>query len=784
MGESSFNKVPSGAAQQRIPEARLASAQTSREIVGAKDSDAAYFRTLEENGIILNPSQIRAVRHFRGPLLTLAGAGSGKTSVLICRTGYLLSVRRIDPREILLLTFSSKAAAEMRDRIAILPGIHPQDVRLLQARTFHSFFLQLLRRQGTELEIWSETRRQHILLKQMMREMGLQDAYQPESLLSILSSYKTQLIEIPDMPEKSVTEREIKRILMQYEQWKVDHEKMDFDDVLVLAYRMLRGKPALLRTLQDRFRYIMVDEFQDTNHLQYELVKMIAAPHHDLMVVGDDDQTIYSFNGARSEYILQFEKTYPEAHVITLDINYRSGTRIVGLGNEVIRHNQHRRSKTLLAVKSGTAGPMYMRPLTSDDEARIALDRIEHEVHTSRRTFGDYAILYRASSNNRAMLEQLMIREIPYIEYGDGQLLYEHSLVLPLVDHLRLGLSRRDFTAMESVLPTLYINRERGMSHIVEQESIRAKKGPLVHLLTLSGLKDFQLAKIKDRLELIRSLSTMRPASAIALMREKFYNAYVEADDRKLLTQHKEMIKEMLDELESSAERFDTVEAFLGFIHDVIQKSQENNSDKSKEQGNRVALMTIHRSKGLEFPVVLLISAIEGSLPHSSALDADRLNDTAYPDADRAGSKGAAALEEERRLAYVAITRAKEELIISSPARYRGKKAAVSRFLLSAFGGEAEGTGTRASSMARSSAGTPSSAALARREGFASGAERSRSGGSAAAARRMETVAAWVCQGPGCIAWTRIAAREQGLAAKACPLCGKPMHRGSKDVPR
>ncbi|WP_068613445.1 ATP-dependent helicase, partial [Paenibacillus tuaregi] len=688
MGESIYNTLPAGAARRNIPEARIAAERTSRDIVGPGEPDAAYFRTLEANGILLNPPQISAVRHFQGPLLTLAGAGSGKTSVLICRTGYLLSVRRVDPREILLLTFSSKAAAEMRDRIAVLPGIHPHDIRLLQARTFHSFFLQLIRRQGNELEIWNEMRRQHILLKQIMREMGLQDAYQPETLLSVLSSYKTSLTDIQDIPEDSVTEREIKRILLQYEQWKLDHEKMDFDDVLILAYRMLKNNPALLKTLQDRFRYIMVDEFQDTNHLQYELVKMIAAPQNHLMVVGDDDQTIYSFNGARSEYILKFEQTYPSAKVITLDINYRSGARIVGLGNEVIRHNKLRRSKTLRAAKSGAGSPVYTRPLSSDEEARHALDRIEHEVLTGKRSYGDYAILYRSSSNNRAILEQLMIREIPYIEYGDGQLLYENALVLPLVDHLRLGLNRRDFTAMESVLPTLYINRERGMSHIVQQESQRAKKGPLVHLLTLSGLKDFQLAKIKDRLQLIRSLSSMRPAAAIAMMREKFYNAYVEADERKLLTQHKEMIKEMLDELEASAERFDTVASFLGFISDVIQKSRERSADKSQEQGDRVALMTIHRSKGLEFPVVMLIGAIEGSLPHSSAIEADRMNDTAYPEAGGAG-KSAAALEEERRLAYVAITRAKEELIISSPAKYRGKKAAVSRFLLSAFGGDA-----------------------------------------------------------------------------------------------
>ncbi|WP_025702659.1 ATP-dependent helicase, partial [Paenibacillus forsythiae] len=323
----------------------------SRELVRGEEPDAGYFRTLERGGILLNASQIAAVRHGDGPLLTLAGAGSGKTSVLVCRVGYLLSVRRVSPGRLLLLTFSSRAAAEMRKRIMKLPGIGGQDISGMQARTFHSFCLYMLRRQGDMQEIFHETRRQHILLKTIMRELGLpKDAYPPESLLALLSSCKMNMGDADTLPQLTNADKEIKEILLRYEQWKRDHGKIDFDDVLLQAYRMLLERPELLAELQRKYKYIMVDEFQDTNALQYELIRMIARPRGNLMVVGDDDQTIYSFNGARSEFILEFEKLYPDAKVITLDINYRSGPAIIGLGNGIIRGNTRRRPKTLRAA--------------------------------------------------------------------------------------------------------------------------------------------------------------------------------------------------------------------------------------------------------------------------------------------------------------------------------------------------------------------------------------------------------------------------------------------------
>ncbi len=812
-----FQFKPEGA-EGRIPTALSASSETSRELVDDREPDAWYFRRLEANGILLNRQQIRAVRHGTGPALTLAGAGSGKTSVLVCRTGYLIAVRGVAPSSILLLTFSSKAAAEMRERIAGLPELDTHNISGLSARTFHAFFLRYLYSQGAAIDLLTDTTRQHIMFKQIMRELGLpQDAYQPETLLALLSSAKMNMVEISELPETSETERELKQIFRRYEAVKAEQQVMDFDDVLLRSYRLLQEDPRRLRWLRQRFRYLMVDEFQDTNLLQYELVRMIAGPDSNLMAVGDDDQTIYSFNGARSEFILNFDKQYSKASVITLDINYRSNPKIVGLGNDMIRHNLQRRSKTLRAARrNGAVGPMYLRPYTTDKEAEFLLDRIEREVAAGKRTYGDYAILYRAASNSRAILEQLVLRGIPHIEYGDGQLLYQQRAVRPVLDYLRLSLNRRDFAAMENVLPSLYINRNLGMAHIMECEKRRAKKGPLIHLLTLPGLKDFQTDKIRDRLELIRSLRKQPPAEAIRLIRSRFYNSYLETDERQAATLHREMLKELLDELEASAERFTGTAEFIGFIDDVIAKNEEGRSRKLEEQGNRVALMTIHRSKGLEFPVVFLIGASEGSLPHASALDAERMKDI-HPKLS-ADQKGQAALEEERRLAYVAVTRAREELCVSSPARYRGKKAGVSRFLLAAFGaagGPSGGPGNMAAAQpgharqagARGHHGVPQKPPIPAQSvqsahaGSASrvsghhgdlaagkGSFRSAKGPGEAAApgnqAKVRPVPAWLCNSRSCSAWVRIVSdREAGLNERLCPLCGSDMTRGFREVP-
>lgn len=774
--------TPLGASGKPVPHAAMAPAKTSKDLVSDDQSDAFYFRALESRGMALNARQIEAVRHFEGPILTLAGAGSGKTSVLVARTGYLLSVRKVPPANILLVTFSSKAAAEMKQRISRLPGITSRMAQEVQTRTFHSFFLLLLRKQGYNQEIFSETRYQHIILKRLLRERGLQDDYEPETLLAALSSYKMNLTDLIDLPERTPDEANVKRILGQYEQWKSANNKMDFDDILVFAYRLLKQSPQLLASLQNRFRYVMNDEFQDTNKLQYELVRMMAAPQNNLMVVGDDDQTIYTFQGASHEFILQFHTEYPGAKTVTLDINYRSTSSIVGLGNEVIRHNTRRKSKTLLATRQSPALPQYCRPGDTDEEAQTVLSRIRHEVEQGVRSYSDYAILYRSASSSRAMLEELVLHNIPFVHYGNVDLFYEQWAVRPLIDHLRLALDRRNFEAIGGILQTLYINRDRGMEFILRCEKVKKKKGPMIHLLELPDLKEFQKDKVMERIKLIRLLPDMKPADAIRHMRRSFYDVFMETADSRSLTPHKEMLKETLDELETSAKRFDSAAAFVQHIDHMVEMHQAMEQLRSDPGADTVTLMTIHKAKGLEFPVVFVIGASEGILPHSSALEAG--DGAAKGEKHRAKATvqedSLAAMEEERRLAYVAITRAKEELIISSPAYYRGKKANVSRFILSPFGAANPSAGGSGSGgdIADSAARRPTASLVPVGRSFTERPKRDK------APTKLHTVQAWLCTGDGCAAWSRISSAKEGkLESKACPLCQAPMRRGTRDVP-
>lgn len=781
-----FYNTPLGAKHRAIPYAKLASAETSKELVPEHSEDAFFFRMLEERGIRLNAPQIKAVRHNQGPLLTLAGAGSGKTSVLVCRTGYLLTLHNVAPENILLVTFTKKAAMEMQERLGRLPGLSRSIARRIQASTFHSFFLKLIRHKGHTQEILGSERHKQIIVKRILKEMNLGDAYQPEELLSQLSAYKMNSIPLTELPDRTPAEKEQKQVFERYEQWKQEAGKIDYDDILLIAYNLLKQTPSLLRSLQNRFTYVMVDEFQDTNDVQYQLIQMLASVHQNLFVVGDDDQTIYTFNGARNEFILDFDNKYPLATTVTLDVNYRSTSGIVGLGNEVIARNEARKKKTLQSTKTSELPPQFWTPATTDEEAEGIIAHIEAVIAEGTRQYQDIAILHRTASSSRAMFEQLALRNLPFIPYSQGdQNFYEHYVVKPVVDHLRLAISPRDFDAMSDVISTLFLNKDRAMDYIWNQELQHRKKYPLIHLLDFPDTKSYQKAKIKERISYIKSLSELKPAVVIKSIRTQFYDKYIEATDRQVTSAHKETIKETLDELEASAKRFERVDEFIQFIDMMIAKQKEIESLQRETQANAISLMTIHRSKGLEFPIVYLIGASEGILPHSSAMDADKLKDK-VSDAKDDEAKLAAAMEEERRLAYVAITRAMEELYISSPAFYRGKKSEVSRFLLAPYGVQDTKKSLTAKPAIQAQVSKKSTSiqpVAARNRTLSPGQQSFKKGSAEPELTSTETVLAWLCTADSCDAWVRIATfNDSSQPPKSCPLCKSMMRKGTKEV--
>ncbi|TKD69160.1 DNA helicase UvrD [Pseudalkalibacillus hwajinpoensis] len=691
------------------------------------EKEQAFFESLEERGIRLNRRQTEAVQHTEGPLLTIAGAGSGKTSVLTARTAFLMTVKEKDPSSILLITFTRKASEEMRERISRLPGVHAHDARRLTAGTFHSIFLKLLRSLGYNQKILNSERHKQIIMKNILKKMKSPEASLPEIMLSSISSCKVKMMEPGDVPDSKET-KELKEAFTAYEEWKTSNGYMDFDDILVFTHREFIHNPDLLTKMQTRFQYVLVDEFQDTNPIQYELIKQIAAPQNNLFVVGDDDQVIYSFNGANSSIILEFDKEYPEASVVTLNTNYRSAPPIVGLGNHVIKHNTYRRIKTMNATDKDGKQPFYLRPATTEEEASHVLTHMREQ----QRDWKDIAILTRTYTNARAIFEQLIEQDIPFNAQGMKQVFYEQSIIKGMMDHLRLAYEHHNLDATAAILPSLFINQEAGMRHIEMENFVEPADFPLAHLKSWKTLRDFQKKSIDRRIRLIEEAKRHRPERAIQVLRDDYMKHLDSANDE-ALTVHKTTLKEMMDELEFSSSRFETIPEFLAYVDRIIQRFHEHK--QNDRSSNALSLLSIHQAKGLEFPIVYVIGASETILPHVSALNAMKDKETSHkqlymknPTAD---------LEEERRLCYVAITRAKEELYISSPEKHLGKQTPVSRFLTDAF------------------------KKIAKPQG--------------------KTVKAWICTSEFCKGWMKI--DEDGHPnEKQCPLCSKPMIISQKAV--
>jgi DNA helicase II / ATP-dependent DNA helicase PcrA len=677
------------------PIAEIGSPLTSVDLVNDSEDDAFYFRCLEQNGIKLNENQIKAVRSINGPLLIIAGAGSGKTSVLVSRIGYMLAVKEIDPSSILLVTFTRKAAAEMTERIGKLPGITPRMKRQLSTGTFHSIFLQILRKAGYTQKILSSERQQHSIIKRILKEMDIQEDYQPESILALISYCKNQMIRPSDIDAKTPIDKEFKEVYKRYENWKEDNEYMDFDDILIETYYLLKYNPAILAFYQKQFQYIMVDEFQDTSFIQYELIKMLALPQNNLCVVGDDAQTIYGFRGASSSYILNFHREFPNTKQVILDINYRSTESIVGLGNEIIKHNKKQIKKTLKSMKPSIVVPYFSRPKDTNEEARQIVDHILMAVNSGEKEYRDFAVLFRTNAVSRAIYDELVMRKVPFVYYGKDNNFYENSFVKPIVDILRLVIDPNNEDAILSVAPVFYLKRDdvlRCLDHIrIEEEQYQkthSNKLQKVFELLTPNLKPFQQDSIKEKMRLIQQFSKTSPYKAIQIIREGKafgYDKFLEMNKRKTLTLHKEMVKEMLDEVESSAKQYETIQQYIDFIDEIsrINKGMENL--RKDEHANAVKLMTIHASKGLEFDTVFLMGFIENVLPHKAALNAAEQEDRVQQTSEKTSDITEEAIEEERRLAYVAITRAKESLYLSAPRIYHEKEADISRFLLEAL---------------------------------------------------------------------------------------------------
>ncbi len=596
----------------------------------------------------LNPPQRQAVTHGEGPLLILAGAGSGKTRVITYRIAYLIRARGIPAGRILAVTFTNKASGEMRDRVARLLN---QSVEGLWISTFHSACVRILRREIGVLgfkptfTILDEQDRSS-LLKACLRELQIDEAlYPPRAVGARISDWKNRLLTVAPTEAAFGLESKAAIVYERYQHHLRTLQALDFDDLLLMAVRLFEEHPDICARYQERFRHILVDEYQDTNHAQYRLVRALAAAHRNLCVVGDDDQSIYRFRGADLENILSFERDYPEATVVTLDQNYRSTQQILDAATAVVGRNTARKPKALWTARNrGERIACYAAP-DERDEALYVLRAVQRHVDEGG-TLSDGVVLYRTNAQSRVFEETFRGAGLPYRIVG-GLKFYDRKEIKDVIAYLRLVVNPEDDLSLKRVInvpsrgigPVTWAKLEEG-----GRPAVRAVADPAV-LASLSATTRSKIAGFADLLASLREAAGILSPSEMLrrVLEETGYLRELEADKGIEAQMRVENLKELVTavmEYEESASGGEEA-TLAGFLDQVALVTD---LDQTGSDGRAVTLMTMHNAKGLEFPVVFVTGMEEGIFPHARSTDASH------------------DLEEERRLCYVAMTRSMDKL--------------------------------------------------------------------------------------------------------------------------
>jgi DNA helicase II / ATP-dependent DNA helicase PcrA len=627
-----------------------------------------YIQALHNAQIYLDASQAQAVIHPNGALLVLAGAGSGKTRVLTARTAFLLSEQKVEPNQILLVTFTAKAATEMKSRLINYPYMNRSQINRLVTGTFHSLFYRILahhypQKWNSNLLLNKDWQRGQIL-KEAGRELHLDDKeFAYDAALQQIGFWKNSVILPKEVKPSTTWEEKTAYLYNRYEEYKNKHELFDFDDMLCGCYQMFQEQPEILELYQNRFQHFLIDEFQDINKVQYELIKMLSAKTKNVCAVGDDDQSIYAFRGSDPQYIRDFEKDFPHTDVVILDENYRSSHPIVSTANKIIVQNKQRRPKKMHAQFTNEEKPVLFFPDDEEEEATMIVTDISDKIAAGA-VPSDFAILFRTNTASRAIFERLTTSSLPFKIDQDLESFYERFIVKSMLSFLKLSLNEDDPTAMANIFPALFL--KQSVLRDLKAESIM-KDCTLIECLShvQTGFA-FQERKLKKVEPVIRTLSSLTPVKAIEKVEKELgFGDFL----KKRGNEGNKLDKgsDDLRDLKVSAKNFTSIRDFLDHSEHMAAMNKEIKK-QSKNNKNAITLSTIHRAKGLEYKIVYLIGTVDGSIPHDYALESLREGDS-QP------------LEEERRLLYVAITRARDKLYLSVPQHLRGKKVHASRFL-------------------------------------------------------------------------------------------------------
>ena len=613
----------------------------------------------------LNGQQKEAVLHTEGPLLILAGAGSGKTRVLTHRIAYLIEEKGINPWNILAITFTNKAAGEMRERVDNLVGFGSESIWV---STFHSMCVRILRRHidllgfDTNFTIY-DTDDQKTLMKDICKLLQIDTKlFRERSLLAAISQAKNELVtpeEFRIQAQGDFSRQKIASVYEEYEKQMRANNALDFDDLLVKAVQLFQTQADVLDYYQERFRYIMVDEYQDTNTVQFELVRLLSAKYRNLCVVGDDDQSIYKFRGANIRNILDFEQVFPDAKVIKLEQNYRSTSNILNAANAVIRHNHGRKDKTLW-TDNGEGDKISVRQFdTAFDEAEYIVGDIRERVESGKAAYNDHAILYRTNAQSRMFEEKFVTANIPYKIVG-GINFYARREIKDLLAYLKTIDNGRDDLAVRRIINVpkrgiglTSINRVQEYAsgrEIGFYEALRA-----VNLIPNIGRG---ASKLESFVALIEHFKTDAKELTISelmqeILEETGYIESLKEEGSEEAESRIENIDELISKItayEETCEDRDEPATLNGFLEEVALVADIDSLDESNDY---VVLMTLHSAKGLEFPHVYLAGMEDGIFPSYMTITADDPEE----------------VEEERRLCYVGITRAEEELTLTCARR-------------------------------------------------------------------------------------------------------------------
>ena len=605
---------------------------------------------------ILNDKQREAVETTEGPLLVLAGAGSGKTRVLTHRIAYLIQEKGVAPWHILALTFTNKAAGEMRERVGSLLGSGVNDMWVM---TFHACCARILRSEIEQLGyertfVIYDDADQQSLLKKIIRDLNLNEkVFTPRELSSRISEAKNQSLDALSYLREGYAPKEVVAAYQAYQKQLKQCNALDFDDLLLMVMQLLNQFPDVLEKYRSKFRYILVDEYQDTNLVQYHIVKKLASEHRNLCVVGDDDQSIYGWRGADIRNILEFEKDFPGAAVIRLEQNYRSTEVILNAANIVISNNRSRKKKELWTnTKGGEPIDLY-EAMDERDEANRIANRILEGARYGDRRYDDYAILYRTHAQSRIIEMYLQSYDIPYRVYG-GLSFFQRAEVKDIVAYLRLLQNSADDVAFLRVINV----PRRGIGDTsvdALQAFASARTQPLLH--AIMQLHDGNLAKAAREkfTAFAETLSDVYmqfgvksfPDVVEYLLQVIGYDAYLQADRKENYEARADIVKEFVGYIREFTDAMDEtkVDVLSAFLENVALFSA---TDAMDDENGRVSMMTLHSAKGLEFPVVFLCGLEDGLFPSMQSIYEPEK------------------LEEERRLCYVGITRARQKLYLSS----------------------------------------------------------------------------------------------------------------------